>query len=734
MRVRPIDPSRSRVVLVGVPHYQDPELPDVPVIARNIADMADVFTDGEIGGLPPAHCVSVSRHADQAEVGDVLTRAADDAQDLLLFYYSGHGLLSQPGRELYLGLARTRRDRLEFSALRYEAVRSACNRSRAACRVVILDSCFSGRAIGQTLAGEDDAVLAQLDIAGTYTLTSAPANSPAVTLPGERHTAFTERLLALLRTGSPDSGSMITMAEIYQHLYRRMVAEGLPLPQRLETENADLIGLVRNRWPAQERTDWQHSRPGRGANPTADQPPGRSADEADTDWASVPPSDPPSARSGDETGAGWAASASAAQGDSRAASVPTSARWSLWPASGLSGLSRRQILAASTGLGVAATTTAATWLLTHSEHSARPTGSDGSDAPSTPAAAAPLGRPLTLGSDQANAVAFCPVGHLLVVGTGDGAIQFWDVTDPAEPVTVYGPLSTGLRTIRTLAFSPDGGTLCAGGGNGETGWIQFWNVADPKQISGLGPPVTVIAQALTINNYVSSVAFSRDGKTLAVATELGTLVFWDVADPAQPTALGPSVTTGATQVYSVAFSPNGDTLAVSSATEGGGGLTQLWNISADGRQSAQGQSLDTGTDDALALSFSSGGNVLIVGGDLNSTDSGLVTLWDVAEPAQPTMLGQLAISVPGVRAMAVTPDGHTMATAGNAVELWSITRPDHPSALGWPPGPNADTGSVFSLSFSPDGRILAAGGYNPGSPDGTGTGTVWLWQLPSSSA
>jgi tetratricopeptide (TPR) repeat protein len=114
---------------------------------------------------------------------------------------------------------------------------------------VILDSCFSGRAIGETLTDSDEAVLGQLQVEGTYTLTSAPANRAAIILPGERHTAFTERLLSLLTTGSPHAGERITLGDIYRHLYAQLGAEGLPLPQQRGTATADLLGLVQNRRP-----------------------------------------------------------------------------------------------------------------------------------------------------------------------------------------------------------------------------------------------------------------------------------------------------------------------------------------------------------------------------------------------------------------------------------------------------------------------------------------------------
>ena len=247
--VRAVDSVRSRVVLVGTPAYRDEELPDVPQVSANLADLGAVFTDPQLGGFPEQHCVTVPAKASMDEVGAILEQAAEQAEDLLLLYYAGHGILSGIG-ELYLSLYHTRFRSPTYSALRFETVRGTFLDSRAANRVVIIDSCFSGRAIGPALGPNQQAVLEQLEINGTYTLASAPPNRPAFVLPGEAHTAFTGRLLTLLREGSKNSGGLLSLGEIYRHLYARLRADGLPLPQARGTATADLLGLVSNRYSA----------------------------------------------------------------------------------------------------------------------------------------------------------------------------------------------------------------------------------------------------------------------------------------------------------------------------------------------------------------------------------------------------------------------------------------------------------------------------------------------------
>ena len=97
MSPRAVDPARSRIVLLGTARYRDSELPDVPQIDANLADLRRVFLDPDIGGFAEEHCRTVAEGASVAEVGDLLDEAAGQAEDLLLLYYSGHGVLRPSG-------------------------------------------------------------------------------------------------------------------------------------------------------------------------------------------------------------------------------------------------------------------------------------------------------------------------------------------------------------------------------------------------------------------------------------------------------------------------------------------------------------------------------------------------------------------------------------------------------------------------------------------------------------
>jgi hypothetical protein len=165
-------------VLIGVSHFpESPELADLPAVRENVAGLWRRLTDDATGVLGPGHCEVTDPEGSTADIGRAISRAAAEASDMLLIYYAGHGLVDDRGR-LYLATNATRADAPKYSALGVDLLREDLGGSGAAARVLILDCCFSGRAI-EVMTGEEGLLDGQLSIAGTYTMTSTTANAPS---------------------------------------------------------------------------------------------------------------------------------------------------------------------------------------------------------------------------------------------------------------------------------------------------------------------------------------------------------------------------------------------------------------------------------------------------------------------------------------------------------------------------------------------------------------------------
>ncbi|MFF5470786.1 caspase family protein [Streptomyces achromogenes] len=258
------DPDRSRAILIGTGTHSDGSgLPSLPAISANLADLRQVLTDPATGTLPPEHCVIARDPATAGEVGSLLAGIAQEATDLLFVYYGGHGLVDDQGR-LHLALPRTDAARIRWTALPFETLREELLDSPAAIRVLVLDCCFSGRAIEAMTSGHST-VAGQIDVAGTYTLASTSANAVAYAPEGATHTAFTGALLAALR-----GPVALDLDDLFDEVRRDLALRGMPRPQRRVVNNAGKLILARPPDP---------TRPGPASEPpsTAWTDPGASA-------------------------------------------------------------------------------------------------------------------------------------------------------------------------------------------------------------------------------------------------------------------------------------------------------------------------------------------------------------------------------------------------------------------------------------------------------------------------
>ncbi|MEU6669217.1 caspase family protein [Streptomyces sp. NPDC046727] len=232
------DGDASRAVLIGCSDFDDIDLPAIPAVKSNLTDLRSALTDQTHGILPPEHCRVLADPADHRSVGMALAQAAREADDLLLVYYTGHGLLDEDGL-LHLALSSTDPGHVGFTGVPADLVKRYLGRARARLRVLVLDCCFSGRAVA-AMTESGSLLSAQLEVSGTYTLTSTTATAPSHAPPGQRHSAFTAALLDALNQPEP-----LTLDDIHQHIDTVLHGMGLPRPQRRSVNAAGDLALVR---------------------------------------------------------------------------------------------------------------------------------------------------------------------------------------------------------------------------------------------------------------------------------------------------------------------------------------------------------------------------------------------------------------------------------------------------------------------------------------------------------
>ncbi|MFJ1744865.1 ABC transporter substrate-binding protein [Streptomyces sp. NPDC088116] len=263
------DPDASQALLIGVHTYEN--LEDLPAVEHNLAGLTRAFTDQSLWGLPPSHCVTLPQPHSAQAVLDTLSGVAARACDTLIVYYSGHGLTDPHSDELYLALPGSDQERM-YTTLPYEWLRRAVlhPRVRARRKVVILDCCYSGRALLGGMSGTDQ-VADQALIEGTCLLAASAETRRALSPPGEEFTAFTGELITVLTDGIADGPPLLDMDTLYRHLYATLAAKARPLPQQRNRNTGGLIALARN------RTHFSDSQDSRAAQPPLPAPPSDSS-------------------------------------------------------------------------------------------------------------------------------------------------------------------------------------------------------------------------------------------------------------------------------------------------------------------------------------------------------------------------------------------------------------------------------------------------------------------------
>jgi len=244
-----IEPEKTRAVLIGASRFsRDPDnLPPLPAVKSNISDLKKVLADGNVIGIPPENITDILDESNPARILEELAKASREAEDTLIVYYAGHGLVGKTSPQFFLATEGTTDEDLEYNSIPFENVRRAINETGARKKILIIDACYSGRALD--IMGTKSSILqSNIDLKGTFAIASAPSNQPAIAPKGEKHTAFTAELLKVLNEGIDNGREEITLREIHEQIraeFRRRT--DVPEPKHANIQDADRIIIARNR-------------------------------------------------------------------------------------------------------------------------------------------------------------------------------------------------------------------------------------------------------------------------------------------------------------------------------------------------------------------------------------------------------------------------------------------------------------------------------------------------------
>ncbi|WP_197518365.1 WD40 repeat domain-containing protein [Mycobacterium sp. E3198] len=377
---------------------------------------------------------------------------------------------------------------------------------------------------------------------------------------------------------------------------------------------------------------------------------------------------------------------------------------------------------------------------------------------------APLAEPLQGQPDSIMSLAFNPDGHRLASGSYDGSIWIWNGIDTGRPLGAElldksKPHALHTAPVSAVTFNPRGGLLMSGS---QDGTIRWWDVGEGSSSYGY----SLLFPSTRRGDPVQSVAFNpvpwcepnvrcdRGGKLGAMSSSpAGGIQVWNnvskaipldghqatvnvvAFDPADPSVFASGDHNGHIMVWNpdsdyrpildlwpckdapdckpadvgwLAFSPDGKRIVSGNSD----GKLYIWDLH-QGKLANPGV-IPTATTSVAAVAYSPDGARILSAGDDEKTKQWAVQVWDARTGAQ--IGSPLTGQGPGLETLAVSPNGALIAAGGddNTIRLWDAHN-------GQPRGQLVGhTDIVYSVVFSPDSRMLISGSFD---------GTVRRWNV-----
>ncbi len=262
LELRPM--SRKLGLIIGNSEYTDGNLAQLIAPSADVSAFAHILRAVEIGAFDE---VTTLVNENSATIRRTIAHFFEqkNPDDLLLLYFSGHGVLDDQG-QLYLAVKDTEHDLISGTAIPANFITGEMDRSRSRRQVLILDTCHSGAFARGTKGAVGEKVGLGVAFEGTgfgrVVLTATDATQYAWEgdqIIGEaENSVFTHFMIEGLQTGSADldGDGQVAVDELYDYIYEQVVKKTpKQTPGKWSYKQQGDIIIARNPVPVGKRNE-----------------------------------------------------------------------------------------------------------------------------------------------------------------------------------------------------------------------------------------------------------------------------------------------------------------------------------------------------------------------------------------------------------------------------------------------------------------------------------------------
>jgi len=242
-------------LIIGNNEYNDPRLARLVTPSKDAIGLANILASPSIGEFDK---VDLLLNQPEGHLRRAIDRfyAQRKKDDLLLLYFSGHGVLDDQGL-LYFAVKDTEHDALRSTAISAGFVRQAMDRSNSRRQILILDCCNYGAFARGTkgLPGSTVGTAAAFEVTGYGRVVLTATDATQFAWEGDQvigqaeNSVFTHFLIQGLQTGAADrdGDGQVTIDEWYNYVhYQVLQATSKQTPLKFADQQRGHIAIAKN--------------------------------------------------------------------------------------------------------------------------------------------------------------------------------------------------------------------------------------------------------------------------------------------------------------------------------------------------------------------------------------------------------------------------------------------------------------------------------------------------------